>query len=321
MPSPEILTMRPRMRVLVTGVTGQVGGALVSGLREQAVIVAVDRNRLDLSHISEIPTTLDQLEPELIINAAAYTGVDRAEDEQDLAFRINADAPAAIADWAARRGIPLVHFSTDYVFDGTGDRPWQEDDPVAPLSVYGASKLAGEVAIRAAGGPHLIIRTQWVYAAKGVNFLRTMARLASQRRELRIVTDQYGAPTSARVIADVVASIIGPNRIPLTERFHNAGGLIHVAASGETTWYGFVHAIVDGLKARGVELAVESVAPIRTAEYPTRARRPANSRLDLTRLRTVFGISTPTWDEELAVELDDLAKEMTSSPKHFHSAA
>jgi dTDP-4-dehydrorhamnose reductase len=311
MRSPEILTMRPRMRVLVTGVTGQVGGALVAGLSEQAVIVAADRTRLDLSHIEQIPAILDQLEPELIINPAAYTAVDRAEDERELAFRINADAPAAMAHWAAGRGVPLIHFSTDYVFDGSGDGSWREDDPVAPLSVYGASKLAGETAIRAVGGPHLIIRTQWVHAAKGANFLRTMARLAAQRRELRIVADQYGAPTSARVIADAVASIIGPNRIPLTDRFHNAGGLIHVAASGETTWYGFARAIVDGLEARGVELVVESVAPIHTAEYPTKARRPANTRLDLTRLRTVFGISTPTWDEALAVELDDLAREMT----------
>ena len=168
----------------------------------------------------------------------------------------------------------------------------------------------------------MIIRTQWVYAAKGANFLRTIVRLASQRRELRIVADQYGAPTSARIIADVVASIIGPNPVPLLERFRQADGLVHVAASGETTWHGFARTIVDGLRARAVELGVESVIPIRTTEYPTRARRPTNSRLDLARLRTVFGISTPTWDEALAVELDGLAKEMTSSStKHFHSAA
>jgi dTDP-4-dehydrorhamnose reductase len=284
--------------------------------------VPADRNRLNLSRIDEIPGVLDQLEPDLIINAAAYTAVDRAEDERDLAFLINAAAPAAMAHWANGRGIPLVHFSTDYVFDGTGDRPWQEDDPVAPLSVYGASKLAGETAIRTAGGPHLIIRTQWVYAANGANFLRTIARLAAQRKELRIVADQYGAPTSARIIADAVASIIGPNSIPLTERFNNTDGLIHVAASGETTWHGFAQAIVNGLKARGVELAVESVVPIPASEYPTRARRPANTRLDLTKLRTVFGISTPSWDQALAVELDNLAKKMISlSPRNLHSAA
>jgi dTDP-4-dehydrorhamnose reductase len=305
--------MRSGMRVLITGVTGQVGGALAAVLGDQALILAADRNRLDLSRIAEIPAVLDQLEPQLIINAAAYTHVDRAEDERDLAFRINAEAPAAMARWATGRGVPIIHFSTDYVFDGTGHRPWREDDPVAPLSIYGASKHAGEVAIRAAGGAHLIIRTQWVYAAKGANFLRTIARLAAQQTELRIVADQYGAPTSTRVIADFVASIIGSNRIRLNERLTEAGDLVHVAASGETTWHGFAVAIVDGLQARGVALAAQSIVPIRTAEYPTKARRPANSRLDLTRLRTVFGISTPQWNQALAAELDDLLKELTTS--------
>jgi dTDP-4-dehydrorhamnose reductase len=305
--------MRSGMRVLITGVTGQVGGALAAVLGDQALILAADRNRLDLSRIAEIPAVLDQLEPQLIINAAAYTHVDRAEDERDLAFRINAEAPAAMARWAADRRVPIIHFSTDYVFDGTGHRPWREDDPVAPLSIYGASKHAGEVAIRAAGGAHLIIRTQWVYAAKGANFLRTIARLAAQQTELRIVADQYGAPTSTRVIADFAASIIGSNRIRLNERFTEAGGLVHVAASGETTWHGFAVAIVDGLQARSVALAAQSIVPIRTAEYPTKARRPANSRLDLTRLRTVFGISTPQWNQALAAELDDLLKELTTS--------
>ena len=299
------------MRTLVTGAAGQVGGALVNALARQVPIIAADRRRLDLARPWEIASVLDQIEPDLIINAAAYTAVDRAEDEQDLAFRMNADAPGAMAQWAAGRGVPLIHFSTDYVFDGTGNRPWREDDPTGPFSVYGASKLAGELAIRAAGGPHLIIRTQWVYAATGANFMRTIARLASERKELRIVADQYGAPTSARLIADVVATMIGSGSVPLISRIHSSDGLINVAASGETTWHGFTTAIVEGLRLRGINLAVETIVPITTAEYPTKARRPANSRLDLTRLGEVFGVRTPKWDVALETELDRLASELT----------
>ena len=253
---------------------------------------------------------LDELAPDLIINPAAYTAVDRAEDERELAFRINAEAPGAIARWAAARGVPLIHFSTDYVFDGSGERPWREDDRTGPLSAYGASKLAGEDAVRAAGGMHLIIRTSWVYAAKGANFLRTIVRLAAERKELRIVADQYGAPTSAEVIADAVAGIVAAGGPPLAERFAAAGGLVNVATSGVTSWHGFAVAIVDGLKARGVPLAVGDVVPIRTEDYPTKAKRPANSRLDLSRLKRVFGIETPAWDAALTVELDRLGAEL-----------
>src|SRR5262245_45928384 len=228
-----------------------------------------------------------------------------------MAFRVNAEAPGAIAQWAALRNIPVIHFSTDYVFDGAGTRPWREDDPAKPLSTYGASKLAGEEAVRSAGGTHLIVRTSWVYAARGSNFLRTIARLARERKELRVVADQFGAPTSARVIADAVSGIIGTNRTLLADRFTAATGVVNVAASGEITWYEFAAAIVDGLKARGIALAVENVVPIATKDYPTKARRPANSRLDLTRLRHVFGIDTPKWDQALAVELDRLAIEFT----------
>ena len=298
------------MRTLVTGVAGQVGSALVNALREQVSIIAADRTRLDLGRPFEIASVLDQIKPELIINAAAYTAVDRAEDERDLAFRINADAPGIMAQWAAGRGVPLIHFSTDYVFDGTGNRPRREDDPTGPLSVYGASKLAGELAIRAAGGRYLIIRTQWVYAATGANFLRTIARLASERKGLRIVADQYGAPTSARLIADVVTTMIRSGPVPLISRIQLSGGLINVAASGETTWHGFTIAIVEGLRLRGINLAVETIVPITTAEYPTKARRPANSRLDLTRLGEVFGVKTPKWEVALATELDRLASEL-----------
>jgi dTDP-4-dehydrorhamnose reductase len=298
------------MRILVTGVTGQVGGALVKCLGPGGSIVAAGRGQLDLARPAELAGALDRLAPDLIINPAAYTAVDRAEDERELAFRVNAEAPGAMARWAAARGVPLVHFSTDYVFDGLSDRPWREDDPTNPLSVYGTSKLAGEAAIRAAGGPFLIIRTSWVYAAHGANFLRTIARLARERRELRIVADQYGAPTSARLIADVVVAIVGKNPGALAERFTASAGLLNVAASGETTWHGFAVAIVEGLRARGAALAVESIVPIATADFPTKAKRPGNSRFDLTRLQEIFQITTPDWSSALAAELDQLAAEL-----------
>jgi dTDP-4-dehydrorhamnose reductase len=298
------------MRILMTGVTGQVGGALASRLAGKEEVVAANREMLDLSTPAAIAGRLDELAPNLIINPAAYTAVDRAEDERELAFRINAEAPGAIARWAAARGVPLVHFSTDYVFDGSGERPWREDDRTGPLSAYGASKLAGEDAVRAAGGMHLIIRTSWVYAAKGANFLRTIVRLAAERKELRIVADQCGAPTSAEVIAEAVAGIVAAGGPPLAERFAAAGGLVNVATSGVTSWHGFAVAIVDGLKVRGVPIAVGDIVPIRTEDYPAKAKRPANSRLDLSRLKRVFGIETPAWDAALTVELDRLGAEL-----------
>jgi dTDP-4-dehydrorhamnose reductase len=292
------------MRVMVTGVTGQVGAALVSALAGQAELVPADRSVLDLTRPDAIGAALDRLDPDLIINPAAYTAVDRAEDERELAFRVNAEAPGAIARWASARAVPLIHFSTDYVFDGSGSRPWREDDAPHPLSVYGASKHGGETAVRAAGGPHLIVRTQWVYAGAGKNFFTTIERLARERKELRIVADQFGAPTSARVIAEAVASIVGPGQPPLAERFATAGGIVNVAASGETSWHGFAVAIVEGLRARDIALLAENIVAITTADYPTKARRPTNSRLDLTRLREVCAIEPPTWQQALAVELD-----------------
>jgi len=301
------------MRILLTGATGQVGGALVAPLRSAGTVVAPARGAFDLARPPDIPAALDRMAPDLIVNPAAYTAVDRAEDEREAALRINAEAPDAIARWAARRGVALVHFSTDYVFDGSGTRPWREDDPTGPLSAYGASKLAGEDAVRAAGGPHLIVRTSWVYAASGANFLRTIVRLARERPELRIVADQIGAPTSARLIADAVAAMVTAPGAPLADRFAAAGGVVNLAASGETSWHGFAVAIVEGLRARGVRLAVERIVPIATADYPTKAKRPANSRLDLTRLESVFRIRPPSWAAALAVELDRLAGELANS--------
>jgi dTDP-4-dehydrorhamnose reductase len=197
------------MRILLTGTTGQVGGALLGPLQSIGTMIPVRRVDFDLSDPMSLPGKLDRIAPDLIVNPAAYTAVDRAEEDRQLAEDVNARAPERMAIWAAEHAVPLVHFSTDYVFPGTGERPWREDDPTGPLSAYGASKLAGEVAVRSAKGPHLIVRTSWVYAAQGANFLRTIVRLARERQELRIVADQIGAPTSARVIAESLAMIIG----------------------------------------------------------------------------------------------------------------
>jgi dTDP-4-dehydrorhamnose reductase len=301
------------MRILLTGVTGQVGAALRTRLAAAGSVVAADRGLLDLSRPDSLVCELDRIAPDLVVNPAAYTAVDRAEDERELAFRVNGEAPGVIARWAAGRGVPLIHFSTDYVFDGSGGRSWREDDPTGPLSAYGASKLAGEDAIRSAGGPYLIVRTSWVYAAVGSNFLRAIARLARERTELRIVADQIGAPTSARLVADVIAEIVRNGGSPLAERFAASGGLVNVAASGETSWHGFATAIVEGLEARGVPLLVQTVQPIRTQDYPTKARRPGNSRLNMMRLRDVFSIETPGWDRVLSAELDELALALASA--------
>jgi dTDP-4-dehydrorhamnose reductase len=302
------------MRILLTGVTGQVGAALRAPLESMGSLVAADRNRLDFARPENVASVLDDIAPDLIVNPAAYTAVDRAEDERELAFRVNAEAPRAMARWAASRGVPIIHFSTDYVFDGGGAQPWREEDATGPLSVYGASKLAGEVAVRSAGGPHLVVRTSWIYAATGANFLRTIARLARERDDLGIVADQIGAPTSARLIADAVAKIVGNPGSALVERFRAGRGLVNVAAAGETSWHGFATAIVEGLKARHVALRVQTVRPIRTQDYPTKASRPANSRFDLTRLRQVFGVETPDWRDALDRELDALAPALTAPP-------
>lgn len=292
------------MRILLTGATGQVGGALMHRLPAIGTVIAPGRSELDLSAMEMIATALDRIGPDLIINSAAYTAVDRAEDEGELAFRVNADAPGRMAAWAAAHGAALIHLSTDYVFDGARDQPWREDDPTRPLSVYGASKLAGEEAIRAARGSHLVVRTSWVYSTGGANFMCTIARLAHERTELRIVADQIGSPTSAGAIADALFEIICDGARDLSRRFTESGGLVHLACGGETSWHGFAIAIVEGLKARGINLRVERVVPIASEEYSTRACRPRNSRLDPARLSTVFGIALPNWEDALARELD-----------------
>lgn len=303
------------MRILLTGVSGQVGGALQAPLSSIGSIVAVDRSQLDLAQPDTISAALDRLQPDLIVNPAAYTAVDLAEDERDLAFRVNAEAPAAMAKWAAQCNVPMIHFSTDYLFDGSGEAPWRETDTPSPLSVYGASKLAGERALGEAGGRHLIVRTSWVYASQGRNFLRTIARLARERKELKIVADQCGAPTSARIIAEAVVNILRRELSGGGKPFARNGGAVNVSASGTTSWHGFATAIVAGLQDRGVDVVTEQVLPIRTADFPTKATRPANSRLDHGRLNRVFEVTMPTWQQALATELDELAPELAAASR------
>jgi dTDP-4-dehydrorhamnose reductase len=300
------------MRILLTGKSGQIGGALLPLLQTRGVVLASSRSDLDLSKPEAIGPILEQMAPDIIVNPAAYTAVDRAEDEPELAASVNAEAPAAIARWAASKRVPVVHFSTDYVFGGGGDQAWREQDPTHPLSVYGRTKLAGEEAIRRAGGPHLIIRTAWVYAATGTNFMRTIIRLADERESLRIVADQYGTPTSARTIAAATAQIIDQSIANPPTRFAKAQGLVHMTNSGFTNWHAFACAIVDGLRKRGKTLKATEIIPIATRDYPTKAARPANSRLDSSRLASAFAVRPATWQAALDVELDLFFREITS---------
>jgi dTDP-4-dehydrorhamnose reductase len=295
------------MKVLITGANGQVGSALIDSLHAWATVVATDRSMLDLSKPEAIPAEFDRIGPDAVINAAAYTAVDNAEAEPDIVQLVNADAPGTMARWAAERDVPFLHFSSDYIFDGSGQGPWSESDTPRPLSVYGASKLAGEEQVCLASGPSLIIRTSWVYGARGRNFMRTIARAATTKQELRVVSDQIGAPTSAALIADAVTAMLADGLDAFRARAKEASGLVHLAASGETSWHGFACEIVSGLRARGVELAVERIVPIATADWPTPARRPLNSRLNLGRLRAIFGVEPPDWRAALAPELDKLA--------------
>ncbi|HEY6896546.1 MAG TPA: dTDP-4-dehydrorhamnose reductase [Rhodocyclaceae bacterium] len=272
-------------RILLTGANGQVGWELKTSLAPLGEVVALDRQALDLAEPDRIVAVVRDLKPALIVNAAAYTAVDRAEGEPALAQAINGRAPGILAEEAKRLGARLVHYSTDYVFDGRKDQPYSEADATAPLNVYGETKLAGEDAIRAVGAEHLILRTSWVYGRRGQNFLLTMQRLAKEREELRVVADQIGAPTWSRTIAAATAQTLAHKDRPC--------GLFHLTAGDSTSWHGFAAAILAQAGYRG------RLQPITSAEYPLPARRPMNSRLDCSRLRAL-GIKLPTWQQALA---------------------
>ncbi|PMS36898.1 dTDP-4-dehydrorhamnose reductase [Trinickia symbiotica] len=287
--------------ILVTGASGQVGFELVRCLQGLGRVVAPDHNTLDLADESRLAVVVREIKPSLIINPAAYTAVDQAETERDAAMCINAVAPGLLASEAQRLGIPLIHYSTDYVFDGAKPAPYQEDDRVGPLNVYGESKLAGERAVEDCGGLHLVLRTSWVYGVRGRNFVRTMLRLAQEREELRIVADQIGAPTWSRTIAEATAQIVAQSMaLPEDARadwWARRSGIYHLTADGQTSWAGFAKAIFDvALRDKRPK-----VVPITSAEYPTPARRPANSRLSNAKLTATFGIRPPQWRDALAL--------------------
>lgn len=296
------------MSMLVFGGNGQLGQELLRALAPLGPLIATTRSGqlpdgsacevADFSQPDSLPALLDRLQPSVVVNAAAYTAVDRAEQDVEAAFAANAQAPDMIARWCADHGALLVHYSTDYVFDGNARVPYREGDPTAPLGVYGTSKRDGEDAVRAAGGSHLILRTAWVYAAHGANFLRTMLRLGAERDQLKVVADQIGTPTPAALIADVTAQLLQhPGR---------RSGTWHLTASGQTSWHGFAEAIFAEALAARVLTRIPVVKAITSAEYPTLARRPAWSVLDNHAVQRDFDIVLPTWEQALRSVMAEL---------------
>lgn len=287
-------------KILLTGVHGQVGHALQQAFLLQEIdVVSLDRSQLDLTDWQAIRDVVQHYQPDLIINPAAYTAVDRAESEPALAYAINATAPKVLAEEAAKLNARMIHFSTDYVYDGSKQSAYVEEDATAPLSVYGKSKLAGEEAIRDAGVQHLIFRTSWVYGAYGKNFLKTILRLASERDTLGIVSDQYGAPTSSISIADAILAIL--------PKWQSQNGVYHLVNTGVTSWHGFAVAIVEAYKQLNLvpplKVPPSHIEAITTQDYPTPAVRPMNSRLEIAKLARDFDVRLPDWNEALIREM------------------
>jgi dTDP-4-dehydrorhamnose reductase len=287
------------MKILVTGISGQVGYELQRSLQGLGEVIAVDRAQMDLSDLQQVRDVIRAARPTLIVNPAAYTAVDKAESEPELAFRINGEAPAVMAEEANKLGAGIVHYSTDYVFDGSKVGAYVETDPTCPINVYGASKLAGEQALAASGVPHLILRTSWVYGMRGKNFLLTMLRLAAERDELRIVGDQFGSPTWSRTIADTTAQLLARLDAKaglLPAMAGGQGGIYHLTASGSTSWHGFTQQIV----AHQSVVNMPQISAIATHEYPVPAKRPHNSVMAANRL-AALGIHLPSWQAALAL--------------------
>ena len=285
------------MKILLLGKNGQVGWELQRALAPLGEVVALDFDSpgplsADFSRPESLAATVRTIAPQVIVNAAAHTAVDKAESEPDLARALNATAPTVLAREAAALGAWLMHYSTDYVFDGSGNAPWTEDSPTGPLSVYGTTKLEGEVAIRASGCRHLIFRTSWVYAARGGNFAKTMLKLAKERDKLTVIDDQFGSPTGAELLADVTAHAL---RAALVRP--ELGGTYHAVAQGETSWHGYARHVIEFARAAGqpIKVAPEAIHAVPTSAFPTPAKRPGNSRMNTRKLRDAFGVTLPAW--------------------------
>lgn len=283
------------MKILLLGKGGQVGWELQRSLAVAGELVALDfDDGGDFTKPEELLARVQALAPQVIVNAAAHTAVDKAESEPDLARQINASTPALLAIEAKRLGALLVHYSTDYVFDGSGDQPRDEEAPIAPLSVYGSTKAEGEDAIRASGCQHLILRTSWVYAARGGNFAKTMLRLAAERDQLKVIADQIGAPTGADLLADLTAHMLRATRANPA-----LSGTYHAVAGGETNWHDYARFVIELARKRGklIKAAPDQILPIPTSDYPTPAQRPLNSRLSTAKLQQRFGLRLPHWQQ------------------------
>jgi dTDP-4-dehydrorhamnose reductase len=295
------------MKILLFGKNGQVGWELQRSLAPLGELVALGTDSQDLcgdfTNPDGIVKTVRAVAPDIIVNAAAYTAVDKAESEPDLSRAINALAPGLLAQEAKRSGAWLIHYSTDYVFDGSGDKPWLETDPVAPLSVYGKTKLEGEEAIRATGCRHLIFRTSWVYAARGGNFAKTMLRLAGERDQLTVINDQIGAPTCADLLADITAHAL---RVAL--QHPEVSGLYHLAAGGQTSWHEYARFVIELARQAGskIKVAPEAVQPVPTSAFPLPAPRPKNSRLDTCKLQNTFDLNLPPWQSGVTRMLTEI---------------
>ena len=295
------------MNILLFGKGGQVGWELQRSLAVLGHVTALDHDSTDhcgdFANPEGIAATVRALKPDVIVNAAAHTAVDKAESEPELARLLNATTPGVLAREAAALGAWLVHYSTDYVFDGSGTRPWVETDTPAPLSVYGRTKLEGEQLIQRSGAKHLILRTSWVYAARGGNFAKTMLRLAQERERLTVIDDQWGAPTGAELLADVTA-----HAIRQLQRRPEDGGLYHCVAAGETTWHAYAKYVLEHAAQvqAAIEIKAKEIAPVPTSAFPTPAARPHNSRLDTARLRDTFGLTLPSWQQGVARMLTEI---------------